>query len=93
MRRTNRSRTRWLLEVTGAAKNGLPPVEGEVGVFGHLHGDPQGGTGAPLAHPYLQEPETTVFDRELDVAQIPEVMLQHARCGGKFLRSLRESLP
>ena len=41
-----------------------------------LHRDPEGGRGGALAHPGLQHPELAALDGELDVAQVPVVVLQ-----------------
>ena len=41
-----------------------------------LDGDPERGTGGALAHPGLQHPQLAALDRELDVAQVPVVVLQ-----------------
>ena len=41
-----------------------------------LGGDPEGGRGGALAHPGLQHPQLAALDGELDVAQVPVVVLQ-----------------
>ncbi len=76
---------------TGGFARGRPdafhrrrPIQREVGVLGHVDGDPQRRLRAALADADLEHPEPCVLDRELDVAHVGEVVLEPAGVGAQF---------
>ena len=72
--------------------DGLAAGQREGRVLGHVDRDPQRRRRAALADPDLEQPEPARLDRELDVAQVPEVALETRGGRPELGGDLREPL-